>query len=246
MKSRRNFFKAAVAGSASFLIPDIGRSLPAMKKKIRLEPNDIIVFQGDSITDAGRNKQEKIPNFTPSLGYGYCLFAAGSLLNKEANKKLTIFNRGISGNKVFQLKERWQADCLALRPSVLSIHIGVNDYWHTLTDSYNGTVETYEKDYRALLRQTIEAIPDIKLVLCEPFAIPGVMAVTKSWFPAFDGYRAVVKKLAEEFDTAFVPFHTIFSEALKHAPGNYWTVDGVHPTLPGTSLMAQAWTAVVS
>lgn len=246
MTNRRNFFRAAIAGGASFVIPTIGPVVPAVKKKIRLEKNDVIVFQGDSITEAGRNKEEKIPNFTPSLGYGYCLFAAASLLNKEANKKLAIFNKGISGNKVFQLKERWQTDCLNLRPSVLSIHIGVNDYWHTLTNDYKGTPETFERDYRALLQQTVDALPNVKLILCEPFAVLGVMAVTKSWFPAFDAYRAVVRKLAEEFDAIFIPFHSIFLEALRHAPANYWTVDGVHPTLPGAALMAQAWTDAVS
>jgi lysophospholipase L1-like esterase len=246
MTSRRNFFKAAAAGGASFLMPDMGDVLPAMKKKIKLEKNDIIVFQGDSITDGGRDKEETIPNFSPSLGNGYCLLASANLLNREARKNLRIFNRGVNGDKVYQLSERWRTDCLNLRPTILSIHVGVNDYWHTLKKGYNGTVETYERDYRVLLRQTRSALPGVKLILCEPFAIAGVMAVNKTWFPAFDGYRGVVRKLADEFDTAFIPFHTIFSEALKHAPGNYWTVDGVHPSLPGSSLMAQAWLEVIS
>jgi len=246
MSDRRSFFKSAAIGGASLLIPGVVEAMALTKNKIKIEKNDVILFQGDSITDAGRNKDEKTPNINSSLGYGYALLAAGHLLNKHADKKISVYNKGVSGNKVYQLKDRWQADCLNIRPTVLSIHIGVNDFWHTLTNNYTGTVETYEQDYRALLRQTREALPTVKLVLCEPFGLTGVKAVTESWFPAFNAYRAVVRKLADEFDAAFIPFQNIFMEARKHAPASYWTVDGVHPSLPGSSLMAESWLQAVS
>lgn len=241
MFDRRKFFKSAAVGSAALLIPGIVKSFAPVKNKITLQKNDVILFQGDSITDAGRNKDEKSPNTPSALGSGYCVLASAKLLNDHADKNLTIYNKGISGDKVYQLRDRWKADCLDLNPAVVSIHIGVNDYWHMVKHNYAGTIETYEQDYRALLKQTREALPTVKLILCEPFGVLGVSAVSESWFPAFDAYRAVARKLAGEFGAAFIPFHDIFLEAQKNAPGKYWTGDGVHPTLAGASLMAEAW-----
>jgi lysophospholipase L1-like esterase len=243
MSSRREFFKSAALGGAALCIPDIvSAAVPlSMKGKITLNKQDIILFQGDSITDAGRNKEEMAPNVSRALGSGYSLMASGYLLNKHADKALTVYNRGISGNKVYQLKERWQLDCLDLKPNVLSIHIGVNDYWHTLSHNYKGTLENYEQDYRALLKQTRESLPGVKLIICEPFGVKGIKAVTEDWFPAFDGYRASARKIADEFEAVFIPFHDVFVKAQKVAPGVYWTGDGVHPTLAGASLMAETW-----
>ena len=96
--------------------------------------------------------------------------AAARLLVDHADDKLKIYNRGISGNKVYQLAERWQADCLDLKPDVVSILIGVNDLWHKREGSYDGTVEKYETDYLALLNRTKEDIPKVNLVGANPFA----------------------------------------------------------------------------
>ena len=101
------------------------------------------------------------------------MLAAAALLEKYASLNLKIYNKGISGNKVFQLAERWDKDCLELKPDVLSILIGVNDIWHKLNGQYNGTVEIYRKDYIALLERTKKALPDVKLIICEPFAVTG-------------------------------------------------------------------------
>jgi len=200
-----------------------------------------ILFQGDSITDAGRNREVKDPNNQNALGGGYAFLAAADLLNKFPAKNLNIYNKGISGNKVYQLAERWQNDCLDLKPAVLSILIGVNDYWHKHNGNYDGTVEIYEKDFRALLRRTKEALPETKLIICEPFAVLGCKAVDGTWFPEFDLYRVAARKLAGEFDTIFIPYHDIFANASKVAPPTYWTADGVHPSVAGAKLMAEAW-----
>ena len=249
--SRRNFIlnsAAQVAGVAS--IPVIlSATLPAEKKKQAggnlLKKEGVIVFQGDSITDAGRNKKEQKPNDAGSFGGGYALMAAAALLAEMPEKDLTIYNRGISGNKVFQLAERWQEDCLDLKPDVLSILIGVNDYWHKRNGNYDGTVEIYENDYRALLKRTKEALPATTLIICEPFSVDGGTAIGEGWQEAFEPYRKAAKALAEEFGTRYIPYHTIFKEALQHAPAPYWSPDGVHPSMAGAQLMAKAWIDVI-
>jgi lysophospholipase L1-like esterase len=243
---RRQFLqKASLGAAASVGIPGIVSAAYAEAKagKITLGKDDVILFQGDSITDAGRKHDETNPN--SNLGSGYAFMAGSELLYQHADKNLRVFNKGISGNKVYQLAERWDADCLALKPNVLSILIGVNDFWHTLTNNYTGTPETYHKDLDALLERTKKALPGIKLVIGEPFAVKGIKAVDDKWYPTFDTYRRAARELAGKHGAAFIPYQTVFDKAAQKAPGVYWTYDGVHPSLAGSQLMAHAWLALV-
>lgn len=251
--NRRSFLKKAVISSAGLAaIPEIlsassiASGFGKRKSTLNsLSAGDVILFQGDSITDAGREKEKEQANSARSFGSGYALIAASTILNEKPAENFSIYNRGISGNKVYQLADRWQKDCFDLNPAMLSILIGVNDFWHKLNGKYNGTIEKYESDYRQLLTLTTKMIPNIKLVICEPFAVKGVSAVDDHWFPEFDLYRNSAKKLSDEFNTTFIPYQSIFDEAIKHVPGNYWTIDGVHPTMAGSSLMAEAWLRAV-
>jgi lysophospholipase L1-like esterase len=209
-----------------------------------LNPNDVILFQGDSITDANRNTDTTAPNQASGLGDGYPRFIASRLLADRPADSLEFLNRGISGHKVPQLAERWDKDALDLKPNILSILIGVNDIWHTLSGGYAGTLEAYEEGYHELLNHTRRALPDVKLVICEPFVLR-TGAVTDKWFPEFDGYRRIAREQATIFGAAFVPFQSMFDEAAQEAPPQYWAGDGVHPTLAGHALMAKKWREVV-
>jgi len=244
MNTRRNFIRKAAAGSiAAAVIPEVLSALPseAAAGKVRLQKDYTVLFQGDSITDAGRNKQNEGFNNASSLGSGYAMIAGAALLEKYAPLNLKIYNRGISGNKVFQLADRWDKDCIDLKPDVLSILIGVNDIWHTLNGNYNGTLEKYRSDYIALLERTSKALPNVKLIICEPFAVPGIKAVDDKWYPELYGHPQAAREIADRFGALFVPFQKIFDEGIKRAPGSYWTGDGVHPSLAGAQLMAAAW-----
>lgn len=246
--NRRKFITStAVATLASVTLPEIVSAAThnMMAKKLSLNAGDVILFQGDSITDSGRNRADTAPNNAKMLGTGYPYLAASDLLLNNPAKDLKIFNRGISGNKVYQLAERWDADALAFKPNVISIMIGVNDFWHTLTNGYTGTIETYRTDYKKLLDRTKQALPDVKFIIGEPFAVNGVKSVTGKWYPKFDEYRAVAKEMAAEYNAPFIPYQAIFDEAIKTVPGSYWTGDGVHPTLAGANLMAHAWLKTV-
>ena len=144
------------------------KSAPAI-----IKPGDTILFQGDSITDAGRKRDVAGANSEPALGSGYAWLLAAQVLVDSPDANLKIFNRGISGNKVNQLAERWQADCLDLKPNVLSILIGVNDFAHARTGDYKGTLEIYEADYRALIQRTKDALPEVRLIISRAVLIEG-------------------------------------------------------------------------
>lgn len=241
---RRNFLRNVSLGTlAAISIPDIVSAAVATEKakKIALKKENVILFQGDSITDAGRKRDNDQPNSGGALGGGYALMAASAMLLKNADKDLKVYNKGISGNKVFQLADRWDIDCLAIKPDVLSILVGVNDYWHTLSNNYKGTAQTYQNDYDKLLARTKQQLPDVQLIIGEPFAVKGVKAVDDKWYPAFDEYRAAARELADKYQAIFIPYQSVFDKAQKSAPAAYWTGDGVHPSVAGAQLMAEAW-----
>ena len=248
--SRRNFILKSTAGAAAVAsIPAIVSSCISNEAGTTasacFEKGNTVLFQGDSITDAGREKTRELPNNGASFGGGYAFLAASHLLNAMPEKELKIYNRGISGNKVYQLADRWDKDCLDLKPDVLSILIGVNDYWHKRNGNYDGTVEIYENDYMKLLERTKQALPDVKLVLCEPFYVLETSAVDETWVEPMKQYQAAAKRVSDAFDTLWVPYQAVYDEAIKHAPGTYWTGDGVHPSMAGAQLMAEAWLKVV-
>jgi len=247
--SRRNFLKkSSLAGVGLLTIPQLVSTAFAEEtrsKKIIISKDDVILFQGDSITDAGRKRDKTNPNQASALGSGYAMIAASGLLYDYPGKNLKVYNRGVSGNKVYQLADRWDKDTFNLKPNVLSILVGVNDFWHTLVNGYKGTIKTYRDDYKTLLDRTKQTLPDVKLIIGEPYAVIGVKSVDEKWYPAFDEYRKAAREIAASYDAVFIPYQSIYDKAQKLAPGAYWTADGVHPTLAGARLMAHAWMEAV-
>jgi len=251
--SRRGFLKTSTLalGAAGLAAANSVEAAPWFSPGRNLITKDeVILFQGDSITDAGRSRDKEkttAPNNQPGSGNGYAWLAAAELLVDRPDDGLRIFNRGISGHKVFQLAERWQADCLNLKPDLLSILIGVNDIWHSLDPrlNYKGTVEIYERDYHALVERTKRALPKTRLVVCEPFVLR-CGAVTDKWFPEFDHYRAAARRVADKHHATFVPFQAMFDVAVQFAPPEHWAGDGVHPSPSGAALMAHFWVKAVS
>jgi lysophospholipase L1-like esterase len=244
--TRRQMLQTAAYGAGAIaatqrLTRDAGAAEPA-----KLKSGQTVLFQGDSITDAGRDRRsQNRANHTRAMGSGYAMLLGCELLRDHAQLGLKVFNRGISGNKVPDLDARWQEDCLDLKPAVLSILIGVNDIWHKLNGRYDGTVEDYETGFAALLQRTRQALPQVTIVVCEPFVLR-CGAVNDGWFPEFDQRRAAAKRVAEAADTVWVPFQTMFDEAVgAGTKPEYWARDGVHPSMAGHSLMAQTWRQVV-
>ena len=230
---------ALAAGSAVSITEKVSSTkLPTIPK------GSTILFQGDSITDAGRNKGAYYPNQAQGMGQGYVRHIVTELMGQHAESDLKFYNRGISGHKVFQLRDRWEDDCMMLKPDVLSVMIGVNDFWHTLDFNYDGTAKIYESDFNDLMERTLKGLPDVKLIIAEPFVLhegTAIKAKVDLWKGTFESYQAASRRVADRFGAAFVPFQSIFDEALKSAPTSYWCPDGVHPSMAGNALMADAW-----
>ncbi|MFN8446368.1 MAG: SGNH/GDSL hydrolase family protein [Caldilineaceae bacterium] len=207
---------------------------------MQLKANTILLFQGDSITDANRSRENTTANSPSALGSGYVNLIAAKLLRSQPADGLQILNRGISGNRVVDLYGRWKVDGLNLQPDLISILIGVNDTWHGFMYDNGVEVERFATLYRMLLHWTKQQLPNVQLVLCEPFVLPcGV--VTEAWMSEMSERQSVVRELANDFQAIFVPFQSAFNTAMQDAPAAYWAQDGVHPTPAGHQLMAESW-----
>lgn len=210
------------------------------------ESGGVILFQGDSITDVHRDRTSTAANDLAGFGSGYPTLVSGALLGAGEGAHWRVYNRGISGNKVADLQARWSTDALALKPDILSILIGVNDFWHNRLSGYTGTTtEGYASQYLALLTQTRQALPQARIVILEPFAVQ-FQHVDASWFPEFDARRAVAATVAERVGATFIPLHDLFNRRAAETRPQDWVLDGVHPTLAGHALIAERWRAAVA
>ncbi len=208
-----------------------------MKKKE--EKTMKILFFGDSITDASRIRDND--DSLLALGGGYVRDVA-SLLYAESPNRYVIRNRGISGNRIVDLYSRVKADCTNLEPDVLTILVGVNDVWHEV-DFKNGVdISRFEKIYRMLLDDVLERLPNIKIILMEPYILEG--SATKEAYEELlevKEYAKVVKTLAEEYGLPFVALQEKFDECAKQYGVETYLKDGVHPTFAGGNLIAREW-----
>ena len=198
-----------------------------------------ILFQGDSITDAGRNREQLC------LGKGYPVMIGGEL-GAHFPGKYTFDNKGVSGNRIVDVYARIKVDCWNLEPDVISLLIGVNDVWHEFGNKNGVEPERFEKVYRMLIEDTKAKLPNIKFMLMEPFVLPG--RATEGKWEAFSEnvyqLAEIVQKLAKEYNLAFVPLQEKLNAACKLCPPEYWLGDGVHPTAAGHRLISDAWLEV--
>ncbi|MBD2869930.1 SGNH/GDSL hydrolase family protein [Paenibacillus arenilitoris] len=199
-----------------------------------IEDNAVVLFQGDSITDAGRNYSD--PN---SLGTGYAYLVAAEFGRKYPGKNVKFLNRGISGNRVVDLERRWQADCLDLKPTWVSIYIGINDTWRRYDNNDPTSAEQYYEGYRRLILSTKESL-EASILLIEPFVVP-VPEDRKTWRVDLDPKIQAVRELAFEFKTPYVPLDGLFAAQSAQTGPAYWAPDGVHPSPAGHALIANAW-----
>ena len=195
-----------------------------------------IVFQGDSITDAGRSRSNPA-----ELGMGYPLLVSAEMgLNFPGEYK--FINEGISGNRVVDLYARIRCDIINHNPDILTILIGVNDVWHELGENRNGVDnEKYFKVYCDLIEEVQRMCPQCEIYILEPFVLEA-RATEEDWdiFDKEVAKRALsAKKCAEKFGLTFIPLQEDFNKACEKAPASYWLSDGVHPTFAGHELIAK-------
>lgn len=190
-------------------------------KKIKL------LFQGDSITDAGRNREDY-----HELGQGYPKYAAEILAKKYPEIDFEFINLGISGNQTIDLVNRLEQDFIEIQPDIVSILIGVNDVWHHAEDRSFLTHEVFEERYRTVL-EAIKTKTHAKIMMMEPFLIPveDKLFFREDLAPKIE----VVRKLAREYADSYLPTDGLLQSAFIGDDPLSFAADGVHPTAKGAA-----------
>ncbi|MGI6537074.1 MAG: SGNH/GDSL hydrolase family protein [Caldicoprobacterales bacterium] len=198
----------------------------------------LVLFQGDSITDCGRNRENH-----NSLGSGYAMMSAALFQSQNPELDVKFLNRGISGNRAINLLDRWKEDCLDLKPDLVSILIGINETGHGIVNKNITTPEAYAVHYRKLLTQIRENL-DTKIIIMEPFLLHVNEEKRTIWRDDLNPRIRIVRELAREFKAYYIPLDGIFAAASTLRPPEFWAADGVHPTPAGHALISRHWLGV--
>lgn len=208
-----------------------------------IRDGDVLLFQGDSITNAFRMPNEI--NDAYRLGAGYVFLIAARLRALRPHAGIRIENRGVSGDSLSRLRARWHEDCLAIRPTLLSILVGINNTAAGVDlEADARDAEAFEQEYDDLLVLTRKSLPKVRFVLCEPFLLPAG-EVTDDRIRAIALRQGAVRRLAARHHAVFVPFQRVLADAMRIAAAEYWCYDGIHPTAAGHWLLAEAWMSAI-
>lgn len=236
---------------------------------MKLTSKDVILFSGDSITEGNRGRKMDCNHI---FGHGYQYIAASELALKYCAERPRFVNKAYSGYTMPRLLETWKEDVLDNNPTVLSILDGVNDGMFGFQN--NLTPDESNKKFEDALVQAVcltrEKLPDVKIIICEPFYFPLDNSDTSYRFtphpdcePEFtrpdtgesresieyrvntvQGTRKIAKKIAEEYGCAFVPLYDKFESEISKTKREYFMWDGTHPTIAGHALIAKEWLKV--
>lgn len=189
-----------------------------------------ILFQGDSITDAGRNRAD-----IQDLGHGYPLYTAKAIREAFPDRDFEFIDLGISGNRAENLRDRWTEDAINIQPDVISILIGINDTWHRAAEKNWMPHEYFEECYRGILER-IKKETNAKIIMLEQFLLS---VPDKEFFHVdLDPKIQITRKLAREYADVFIPLDGLFAAASVGTAPTEFAADGVHPTAKGAEFIA--------
>lgn len=203
----------------------------------------LVLFQGDSITDAGRSRDN-----LEIVGTGYPLLVKAKL-GQEAPTEYDFINKGVSGNRIVDVYARIKADIINHKPDYMSLLIGVNDIWHEINSQNGVEPERFEKIYDMLISEIKVALPDVKIMLFGAFVLKGPATCNTEEIPdKWQRFKkgtainaTIAKKIAEKHGLLYIPLQEVFDKACEKAEPTYWTIDGVHPTPMGHELIKKEW-----
>ena len=199
-----------------------------------------ILFQGDSVTDAGRDR-----NDPSDMGNGYPRFASAMIQDSFPNHEFEFVNLGISGNRTEHLVARLESDFIEIQPDIVSIMIGVNDVWHHYAHEFVETTdEQFEANYRAVL-DAIKSRTSARILMIQPFLLETVDPSKQVLCEELARKQTIVKRLADEYADAYLSLDEILHTQTEEEPA-YYAADGVHPTPDGACFIGEAYLRAIA
>ena len=208
------------------------------KKEIHL------LFTGDSITDGNRYKDpDKERDLNHQIGHSFVYVINALLGSLYPEKHFHFTNRGVSGNRAIDVYSRLDMDFLRFKPDIASFLLGINDGPDRSHNYHPTSPKKYAQIYRLMLSEILETLPNIRLVICEPFVLdnPRLDPEFSIWNKCIHGFQEETRRIAKDYDAVFVPLQEIFDTACQIREPSYWSWDGVHPTESGHGLIARQW-----
>ena len=215
---------------------------------LRAEAAVKIVFAGDGVTDGawGRSRgvalavdNRNSTDLNHHLGDSYVFLCAAWYQSQYPDEDIEVYNRGIYGNTLDDLADRWQNDVLSIMPDVISVLVGGDDVEKSISEGTASEFdyESWSEKYRTILQAARTANSAVKLVLCAPFA--GRMASEYTQRKSMLAQCCEkVMALADEMNAIYVGFDELFEEE-KIQGCMLW--NGTHPTAAGNYNMYRMW-----
>lgn len=188
-----------------------------------------ILFIGDSITDADRDK-----NDPADLGNGYVSLLAEKLRPLYEDKSFVFVNKGVSGNRIFDIEKRLERDCIAEKPDIVVLLEGINDVWHKYSQGTEFDLGAFTACYESVAARIKES--GAKLIIAEPFLLN--VPDKKRFRREFDPEIAEIKKIAEKYADAYISLDEIFTGVSRAVSISAYSADGIHPTHRAARLIA--------
>ena len=198
-----------------------------------------ILFQGDSVTDAGRDRSN-----SADMGEGYPKFASAMIQDSYSDDSFEFVNLGISGNRTEHLVARLESDFIEIQPDIVSIMIGINDVWHHYSHGIETTDEQFEENYRTVL-DAIKSRTKARILMIQPFLLETVDPAKQVLCEELARKQAIIQKLADEYADAYLPLDEILHQEVDVEPAEY-SADGVHPTPDGACRIGEAYLGAIA
>lgn len=190
-----------------------------------------VLFQGDSVTDAERDRSEFY-----GYGNGYVKYVIDEL--KEAYPEVEFVNRGCGGDRTKELLARIGRDLVDLDPDIVTVLIGINDTWRRFDNNDPTSAEEFRDRYETILK-TIKEKTHAKIVMIEAFLIYG--SGKEEFREDLNAKLDETRKLAVKYADKFIPLNGLLAKALvgedAYEPEDL-SADGIHPAEAGKALIA--------
>ncbi len=193
-----------------------------------------VLFQGDSVTDAGRDRENP-----GDMGDGYPRYAAAMLVDAFPDEDFAFVNLGVSGNRTADIIARLDGDIVNIQPDIVVLLIGINDVWFRYLYDDATSEEQFEENLRTIL-EAVKSRTKASLLMIQPFFLESVPADAPIGMrEELDRKQAIYRTLADEYADAYLPLDEILHGDLPRAPF-YYTEDGIHPTPDGACFIGEA------